>query len=369
MALTGVLTAISRTGGPAVFSRVIAKLRNFRHLRLRRTSLVIACVVLICIVGFADYVTAYDQPMLLFYLLPISLAAWFGGFGVSLAAAVASLGVWQLSDVAGRAPFEGWWNVIMVFAAFVVFASVLSILSTLVRELDRRVDQRTAELKREMAERQRLDREIVQVADRERRRLGHDLHDRLGQHLIGTALAAQAIKEKLEKRSAPEAVDVGNLARHLDEGVDLTRKLARGFYSPELDAEGLPEALRHLADSVTERSQVNCVFQGENSIRIHDSTITNQLYRIAQEAVTNSVKHAAPNNIEIRLTIDDHEVCLAIIDDGVGLPAKQESKGIGLRLMRHGAELIDAKFDIRRNGKKGTIATCRVAHLTSQPTD
>jgi len=79
-------------------------------------------------------------------------------------------------------------------AAFVVFAGVLSKFATLVRELDRRVDQRTAELKREMIERRRLDREIVQVADREWRRLGHDLHDRLGQHLVGTALAAQAIK-------------------------------------------------------------------------------------------------------------------------------------------------------------------------------
>jgi signal transduction histidine kinase len=204
-----------------------------------------------------------------------------------------------------------------------------------------------------MAERQRLDREIVQVADRERRRLGHDLHDKLGQHLIGTALAAQAIKEKLYKRSAPEAADVGNLARHLDEGVDLTRKLARGFYSPELDAEGLPEALRYLADSITERSQVKCVFHGENSIQIQDSTIANQLYRIAQEAVTNSVKHAAANNIEVRLAMDDNEVCLAIVDDGIGFPDRRESNGIGLRLMHHGAELIGAKFNIRRNVKRG----------------
>jgi signal transduction histidine kinase len=351
---------------PAVFDRVIAKLRNFRHLRLKRASLVIACVILVCIVGYADYVTAYDRPMLLFYLLPISVAAWFGGFGFSLAIAIASVGAWRLSDVAAGNPFEGWWNLVMAFAAFVVFAGVLSKLSTLVHELDRRVDERTAELKREMAERQRLDREIAQVADRERRRLGHDLHDKLGQHLIGTALAAQAIKEKLYKRSAPEAADVGNLARHLDEGVDLTRKLARGFYSPELDAEGLPEALRYLADSITERSQVKCVFHGENSIQIQDSTIANQLYRIAQEAVTNSVKHAAANNIEVRLAMDDNEVCLAIVDDGIGFPDRRESNGIGLRLMHHGAELIGAKFNIRRNGEKGTIVTCRATHLQSQ---
>ena len=174
--------------GSAVFDRVIAKLQNFRHLRLRRTSLVIACVVLMCIVGYADYLTAYDRPVLLFYLLPLSVAAWFGSLGFSLAIAIGCVGAWLLSDVAGGTPFEGWWNLGMAFAAFVVFAGVLSKLATLVRELDRRVDQRTADLKREMAERQRLDRAIVLVADRERRRLGQDLHDRLGQHLIGTGL-------------------------------------------------------------------------------------------------------------------------------------------------------------------------------------
>jgi len=349
-----------------VFDQVIAKLRNFRHLRLRRTTLVIACVILVCIVGYADYLTAYNQPVLLFYLLPISVAAWFGGFGFSLTIALASLGAWRLSDVAGGNPFVGWWNIVMVFAAFVVFAGVLSNLGTLVRELDRRVDDRTAELKHEMAERQRLDREIAQVADRERRRLGHDLHDKLGQHLIGTALAAQAIREKLEERFAPEAADAGKLTRYLDEGVDLTRKLARGFYSPELDAEGLSDALLHLADSVTERSQVTCVFQSDHSIRIQDSTIANQLYRIAQEAVTNSVKHAAAKQIDIHLTANGCDICLAIVDDGIGFPDKRESNGVGLRLMRHGAELVGAKFDIRRNGKKGTIATCRVANLQSQ---
>jgi len=357
---------LSETGGAAVFDRPIAKLQNFRHLRLRRTSIAIACVVLICIVGFADYVTAYNRPLLLFYLLPISVAAWFGGFVFSLVAAIACVGVWLLTDIGGGNPFVGWWNLVMAFAAFVVFAGVLSKLATLVRELNRLVDERTADLKREMAERQRLDRDIAQVTDRERRRLGHDLHDRLGQHLIGTAIAAQAIKEKLDRRSAPEAVDVGNLARYLDEGVDLTRKLARGFYSPELDAEGLPEALRHLGDSVTERFQINCVFHGDHSIQVQDSTIANQLYRIAQEAVTNSVKHAAANNIDIRLAMDHHELCLTIVDDGIGFPDKRESNGIGLRLMNHGAALIGAKFDIRRNGKKGTIATCRVTHVQSQ---
>jgi signal transduction histidine kinase len=84
-----------------------------------------------------------------------------------------------------------------------------------------------------------LDREIAQVADRERRRLGQDVHDRLGQHLTGTALAAQVLNEKLTAKSAPEVAEAKKLVHYVEEGIDLTRNLARGFFSPELEADGL----------------------------------------------------------------------------------------------------------------------------------
>ncbi len=191
----------------------------------------------------------------------------------------------------------------MAFASYALFAGVLSKLGVLVRELDRRVEERTAALEREMAEHRRLDQEIARVADRERRRLGHDLHDSLGQHLTGTALAAQVLKEKLAARSAPETGEAEKVVRCVEEGIDLTRNLARGFFSPELDAEGLVVALQHLAETVGERFGINCVLDGDESIRVHDPTVANQLYQIAQEAVTNSVKHAAARQIDIRLAM------------------------------------------------------------------
>src|SRR5436189_3250692 len=189
----------------------------------------------------------------------------------------------------------------MAFASYVLFAGVLSKLGTLVRELDRRVEERTAALEREMAERRRLDQEIARVADRERRRLGHDLHDSLGQHLTGTALAAQVLKEKLAARSAPETEEAEKLVRCVEEGIDLTRNLARGFFSPELEAEGLVVALQNLAENVTERFAINCIFHGEESIPLRDSAVATQLYRIAQEAARNAAKHAAAENIDIRV--------------------------------------------------------------------
>jgi len=349
-----------------VFDRVIVNLRDFRHLKFSRRSLAIACLILTGVIGYVDYVTGYERSLLLFYFLPISLGAWFGDFAFAIAIVVVCVMVWVLSDLASGIPALGFWNIGMAFASYVLFAGVLSKLGTLVRELDRRVQERTAALEHEMAEHRRLDREIARVADRERRRLGHDLHDSLGQHLTGTALAAQVLKEKLAARSAPETGEAEKLVRCVEEGIDLTRNLARGFFSPELEAEGLVVALQNLAETVRERFGIECVLDGDESIRIHDSTVANQLYQIAQEAVTNSVKHAAARQIDIRLAMNGPELCLSIIDDGVGFPDKPRSEGLGLRLMRHSAALSGATFDVRRNGENGTIATCRVKHFELQ---
>jgi signal transduction histidine kinase len=349
-----------------VFEKALTNLRNFHRLKISRSVVAIACIVLAVLIGYVDYLTGYEHSMLLFYFVPIALAAWAASFAFGIAIVVLCVATWVLGDVASGIPALGFWNIGMAFASYAIFAGLVSKLGTLVRELDRRVDERTAAYEREMIERRRLDQEIAQVADRERRRLGHDLHDKLGQHLTGTALAAQVLKEKLAARCCPETNDAEKLVRCLEEGIDFTRNLARGFFSPELRAEGLIVALQNLAETVSEQSGVHCVLHGDELIPIHDSTVANQLYRIAQEAVANSVKHSAANHIDIRLAMDGSELCLSIVDDGVGFPDKPASKGLGLHLMRHAAALSGGTFDIRTNDGKGTIATCRVTHFETQ---
>ena len=349
-----------------VFDRAIINLRNFHRLKISGRSLTIACLIVTGLIGYADYLTGYKQSLLLFYFLPISLAAWFANFKFGLVIVAVCVMVWVLSDLASGIPALQFWNIGMAFASYVLFAGVVSKLGTLVRELDQRVKERTAAYERETVERRRLDQEIAQVADRERRRLGHDLHDKLGQHLTGTALAAQVLKEKLAARCDPETGDAENLVRCLEEGIDFTRNLARGFFSPELKAEGLVVALQNLAETVSEQSGIKCVLSGDELIPIHDSTAANQLYRIAQEAVTNSVKHAVANHVDIQLAMDGSELYLSIVDDGVGFPDRPRSEGLGLYLMRHAAGLSGGTFDIRRNGEKGTIVTCRVVQSESQ---
>src|SRR6266567_5042008 len=323
--------------------------------------LIAACLVLVAIIGYIDYVTGYERPLLLFYLLPIALATWFGNLLIGLIISILGIVAWMWSDTAAGIPALGFWNVGMAFASFAIFAGMLSKLRTLVRDLDRRVLERTAALQREVAERQRLDREIAQVADRERHRLGQDLHDRLGQHLTGTALVAQVLKDRLATKSAPEAAEAEKLVRYVEEGIDLTRNLARGFFSPELEADGLGVALEGLAGNVSERFAVNCIFHGVETIPVRDSALATQLYRIAQEAVINAARHATAENIDIRITVNGSELALTITDDGVGIPEKlPDSKGLGLRLMRHGAALIGATLSVQRHGGNGTAAICKL---------
>jgi signal transduction histidine kinase len=336
-------------------------IRGFFPRKISQIGLTVVCLVLIAVLGYIDYLTGYEQSFLLFYLLPIALGAWFGTLILGLIFSILSVLAWILSDLAAGVPTVGFWNLGMALASYCVFTIILSKLRTLLDQLDQRVRERTAALEREIVERKRLDQEIAQVADRERRRLGQDLHDNLSQHLTGTALAAQVLKEKLIARSAPEVPDAEKVVRYMEEGIDLTRNLARGFFSPELEADGLMVALQGLAENIAERFGVNCVLDGEEWVRVHDSTVATNLYRIAQEAVANSVKHAAAKRIEIRLAMERTELTLTIFDDGVGFPDKvPQPQGLGLRLMSHGAALIGAGLEVRRGRPRGTIVTCKL---------
>jgi signal transduction histidine kinase len=338
-----------------------APIRRILGSGFSRVGLAAICLLLIGLLAYLDYLTGYEQSLLLFYLVPVALATWFGGLYFGLACSVISVAAWIASDLFAGIPTVGAWNLGMALAAYVVFAVLLSKLRTVLGDLENRVRERTKALRREIAERERLDREIAEVADRERRRLGQDLHDSLCQHLTGTALTAQTLREKLAIRSAPEIGEADKVVRYLEEGIDLSRNLARGFFSPELEAEGLMFALQSLAENTSERFQIACEFESEGLVRVPDSAAATQLYRIAQEAVMNAIKHAGARRVDIRLEESAANLTLSISDDGVGLPEKlTDQEGLGMRLMSHGAALIGAKFYAGRNPDGGTIVSCRV---------
>src|SRR5207249_10960411 len=298
----------------------MAGLRWRNRLTTSRSTLVAVCFVIAAGLGYLDYLTGYEQTFLLFYLVPIGLGTWFGNFWIGFAFSMFSIVAWVVSDVAAGVPTVGLWNIGMAIGSYAVFTSLLSKLRTLLNELDQRVRDRTDALKREMAERERLDQEIAEVADRERRRLGQNLHDSLGQHLTGTALAAQVLREKLADRSASEVADAEKVVHYLEDGIDLTRNLARGFFSLELEADGVNVAMHGLAENISERFRVPCTVNGDDVVHVGDATRASLLYDIAQEAVMNAVKHASANRIDIGLAQNGQKLTLVVSDDGRGFP-------------------------------------------------
>jgi signal transduction histidine kinase len=325
-----------------------------------RLSVAALSLVWIGAVGLADYWTGYEQSMMIFYLIPITLGTWFVGRSFGMLLAGLSIGTSILSDIASGIPEVRYWNEAVALTSYAIFVWLLARWRGALRQMDERVRLRTADLQEEILERMRLEREMTDVTERERRRLGHDLHDSVCQHLTGTALAAQVLRAKLATKHSEDAADAGKLVGLIEEGIDLTRSLARGLFSPDLERGGLTVALQGLAHNTQERTGITCEFHHseESSLQSCDPAVLTQFYRIAQEAVANAVKHARPGRIVIELDAADGEMRLNIFDDGAGLGEGSAANGLGLKMMRHGADLIGADFSAARRDPAGTIISC-----------
>jgi signal transduction histidine kinase len=314
-------------------------------------------------VGLVDYATGFELFFSVFYLLGIGLATWFVGRRYGLFLSVLSVAVWITGDYAAGAhyssPIIPIWNSAIFLTSYFIVVWLLSSLRSLHKDLEDRVRQRTQALTQQMAERERLEREILEISEREQRRIGRDLHDGLCQHLTGTALAGQVLRERLQARSAPEAADAGNIIRLVEDGITMARDLARGAYQADMAAEGLMAALAELSANTAKWSKTVCVFERDAPVFVHDATTAMHLYRIAQEAVSNAIRHGKARRIGVRLSERDGRVTLTVEDDGAGLPEGwQKSQGLGARIMAHRAAMIGADFIMDLNPTGGTFVKC-----------
>lgn len=331
--------------------------------RASRPALIGGGIAALALIGIIDYLTGYELMFSVFYLLEVGLATWYVGKWFGLLMSILSVGVWIGGDVAAGAhysnPLVPIWNALILIVLYALVVWLLTSLRALHRELAARVEQRTNALKQEMAQRERLEEEILQVSEREQRRIGHDLHDSLCQHLTGTALAGQVLGEKLAAKSLPEATDAGRVVELVEEGINLARNLARGLYPVEMEAEGLMAAFQELADTITKATKVQCVFECDQPVLIHNDAAATHLYRIAQEATTNAIRHGKPRRIGLNLSERGGRVTLAVEDDGIGLPeSSPDSGGLGIRIMAYRAGMIGGTCSIEPAATGGTIVTC-----------
>ena len=213
---------------------------------------------------------------------------------------------------------------------------------------------------RDISERKRLERTVLEISEREQRRIGQDLHDGLGQHLTGIAFMAKVQQQKLAEKQSPEAADAAKIVQLVNDAILKTRELSRGLLPVVSDAHGLNSALQLYAAEVQDLFGIVCRFQCEDSVLIHDTAVATNLYHIAQEAVNNTVKHAQAKNIHIRLFSGEREGSLIIRDDGVGIPRPiAPHSGVGLHIMNYRAGMIGGNLEVRRGQPRGTVVTCR----------
>lgn len=204
-----------------------------------------------------------------------------------------------------------------------------------------------------------LEQELLGVNDRVQRRIGRDLHDGLGQQLTALELFARGLIKDLETKAPELAASASLLAGHLREAVVQTRLLSHGLAPVSLDDEGLVMALRELAEGTTALTKVRCVFEAGPSVRSMESSAATHLYRIAQEAVNNALKHGRPSAIKIVLRPQAGGIRLSVEDNGLGFELNAgKTAGLGLRMMRYRAGTIGAFLAIESSPGQGTRVSC-----------
>ena len=212
---------------------------------------------------------------------------------------------------------------------------------------------------RDITERKRLEKTILEISAREQRRIGQDLHDGLGQHLTGIAFMSKVQEQKLMEKGLPEAGDAGKIVNLVNEAIHKTRELARGLLPVVSDAEGLMSALQQWAGEVEDLFAVSCRFQCFTPVLIHDDTVATHLYYVAREAANNAIKHGHARQIVIRLAANQHQGALTIQDDGCGIgDIVPGNKGMGLHLMNYRARMCGGSLEVQRVSTGGTLVIC-----------
>jgi signal transduction histidine kinase len=327
-----------------------------------RTAGIAGAVLLI---GAVDFLTGVTLSLQVFYLAPIILALiWLGiyaAFWTSLASVALRVGgdIWLHAEYT-RSP-SLFWNTFGFLITYTVIVVILHSFIRLRQQMEERVEARTAALAEATRARAQLQQELIEVSERERRAIGNDLHDGLGQHLTAMAFAARVLSQQLGDREEPAAKTAREIVNLAEEGILQSRQLARGLLLTSIDPGRLNQELEELASTNSRQSGVKCTFQSDGDPLVSDSVTASNLFRIAEEATRNALRHSGAHHLHIRLRQDDAALTLEIQDDGQGLPPDTSHKiGVGLRVMSHRARFLGGELFLRSAPAQGTLVTCRV---------
>lgn len=210
----------------------------------------------------------------------------------------------------------------------------------------------------DITERKQLEKEILSISERERMKIGQELHDDLGQHLIGIDVMTKVLKGNLRKKSPDDARYAEEINALVKEAIKKTRLLARGLCPVHLTAGGLVHALSELASSVAQIFGIRCTFICPAPVSVRDNTRATHLYYIAKESIHNALEHGHAGRIDIELVEEEGVVRMAVRDDGGGMQEEDASMGMGLRIMGYRARMIGASLVVHPSEGGGTTVSC-----------
>lgn len=216
---------------------------------------------------------------------------------------------------------------------------------------------------RDITDRKQLEKEILSVSEREQQRFAQDLHDGLFQHLKGIAYMVSTLEKKLVEGGADEAQMAAKIEDLVNQAIVAGRGIARGLSPVSLETNGLMFALNEMASTTSRLYDISCSFECPVPVLMEDNNISLHLFRIAQEAVNNAVKHSKARHIRIGLSSENNQIRLTVKDDGTGFratAAPSDGGGMGIHIMNYRARMIGATLDVRPDHDAGTIMTCRL---------
>ena len=226
----------------------------------------------------------------------------------------------------------------------------------------------------DLTDRRELERQIIEATGAEQRRIGQDLHDGLCQDLVGIAMQADHALRQLQTNAARDAEDtVRGIAVSVRQAATDTRELSHGLHPIDIHEGGLPIALEALAAKTSLSFNVRCVFRRDGDWEVRDDMTATHLYRIAQEAIGNAIKHGKAKQIIISLSCSKVRIALSVQDNGVGLPQSAGAvagngapPGIGLQTMRYRAHMVGGAFDVHSKGRN-TMVRCSINKPAAPP--
>lgn len=324
--------------------------------RQRALLIFVEGLLLVMITGFFDVWTGYEVSLSIIYCLPIYIAAWCVSKQAGVLMGLICGIVWWWASIMGghRYPntfLEGWEAFVRI--SFFVFIAIGT--TALKREHDAAAT-RIALLEHS----RRLEREIIEISEREQRRIGRDLHDGLCQYQAALACAAASLNDDLKRKQlSEEAHRADELATRLRDAVAQTRDLARGLVPVQMEEMGLVSALEELAASVIQLHGAACTFRLLGEPPAFENAAATHLYRIAQEAINNATRHGKADKISISLTTDEEATVLRIADNGVGISHSDQSQaGMGMSIMNYRAKLAGGDLLVQEPSDGGTSISC-----------